>query len=178
MPAPLARIPPPVDTELEHWRPVPGFEGRYDVSDQGRIWTRAYGRCRKQSANDSGHWQVGLGNNPKVLWLVNRLVLTVFDGPCPEGMESLHRNNNPADNRISNLHWGTRSDNGNDRVRHGVHHMAVRDRCKNEHLYVDGSYRINAKGARECKLCDRDKMRHLRAKWGGKKKPAHADLTL
>ena len=25
---------------LEHWEPIPGYEGLYDISNQGRVWSR------------------------------------------------------------------------------------------------------------------------------------------
>ena len=34
-----------------------------------------------------------------------------FVGKCPEGMEVLHANGNPLDNRLENLRYGTRTEN-------------------------------------------------------------------
>ena len=39
--------------------------------------------------------------------LVHRLVLEAFVGPCPQGMQTLHADDNPANNCLSNLSWGT-----------------------------------------------------------------------
>ena len=39
--------------------------------------------------------------------LVHRLVLEAFVGPCPKGMQTLHADDDPANNRLSNLSWGT-----------------------------------------------------------------------
>lgn len=39
--------------------------------------------------------------------LVHRLVLEAFVGPCPDGMQTLHADDNPANNCLSNLSWGT-----------------------------------------------------------------------
>ena len=39
--------------------------------------------------------------------LVHRLVLSAFVGDCPEGMQCLHADDNPANNNLSNLSWGT-----------------------------------------------------------------------
>lgn len=40
-------------------------------------------------------------------------------GPCPKGEEVCHRNGNKTDCRLSNLRYGTHSENYADRVAHG-----------------------------------------------------------
>lgn len=52
-------------------------------------------------------------------WLLQRLVLEVFIGPCPEGMEARHLDGDIKNNRLDNLKWGTRKQNAKDKVRHG-----------------------------------------------------------
>jgi len=37
--------------------------------------------------------------------------MRTFVGNCPEGMEVLHKNGNPVDNRLENLRYGTRTEN-------------------------------------------------------------------
>lgn len=48
-----------------------------------------------------------------------RLVLEVFVGPCPEGMECCHRDDDTTNNHISNVYWGTHSQNMIDREING-----------------------------------------------------------
>lgn len=109
----------------EAWKDIPGFEGRYQVSDAGRVrslphrvrlvahgkeTTRlAPGHLLKPGTKSSGHVSVaiGKGNSRDV----HRLVLEAFVGPCPDGCEVLHLNHNPADNRLENLRYGTRGEN-------------------------------------------------------------------
>lgn len=55
---------------------------------------------------------------PKTM-LVHRLVLTAFVGPCPEGMECLHGDDDPSNNNLDNLRWGTPAENSADMVRRG-----------------------------------------------------------
>jgi hypothetical protein len=50
---------------------------------------------------------------------VHRLVLLTFLGPCPPGMECLHGDGDPANNRLDNLRWGTHKENVADTRRHG-----------------------------------------------------------
>jgi len=51
---------------------------------------------------------------------VHRLVMEAFVGPCPEGQEVLHDDNDTANNRRTNLRYGTRVENTADKFRHGT----------------------------------------------------------
>ncbi len=53
-------------------------------------------------------------------FLVHRLVLEAFVGPCPEGMEACHNDGDRLNNQISNLRWDTRKANQADRIKHGT----------------------------------------------------------
>ena len=47
-------------------------------------------------------------------------MLEAYVGPKPKGMETRHLNGNRQDNRLSNLSYGSHSDNQQDAVRHGT----------------------------------------------------------
>jgi hypothetical protein len=119
---------------IETWTPVPGFEGRYEVSDQGRVRSlnrlvlvlgggkKPYsslrqGRMLRPGASNYGHLSVVLGR--RKTRMVHDLVLRAFVGPPPPNHECCHNNGDPTDNRLSNLRWGTRSENNVDAVKHG-----------------------------------------------------------
>jgi hypothetical protein len=125
---------------VEEWRPVVGFEDGYEVSDLGRVRSidriKVYTRVDQYSGKtltvtrrhkgrilrpaphtESDHLMVVLGRRKNRD--VHRLVLEAFVGPCPPGQESLHDNDQSQDNRLSNLRWGTRSENLYDAVRNG-----------------------------------------------------------
>lgn len=117
----------------EEWRPVVGYEGYYEVSDWGRVrsvtrWVLGRagkyrlwrGRLLTLQLNPArgGCYQLrisklGVPNTVKV----HQLVMAAFVGPCPQGQEVLHWNDVATDNRLSNLRYGTRSDNLRDRYR-------------------------------------------------------------
>jgi hypothetical protein len=113
------------EIQVEVWKDLPGQEGRYQVSNTGSVRSLPHhvrlvakgkettrlspGRVLKPGTQQSGHLSVAIGKgNSRV---VHQLVLEAFVGPCPDGCEVLHLNHNPADNRLENLRYGTRSEN-------------------------------------------------------------------
>lgn len=113
------------------WRPVPGREGAYEVSDRGyvrsldRVVLRSDGRSRPfpgrlltPSQDKRGYLFVCLQRYHRSA--VHRLVLEAFRGPCPPGMETRHLDGCPRNNTLDNLVWGTHSENECDKFRHGT----------------------------------------------------------
>ena len=125
-----------LENTVEIWRDILGYEGRYQVSDEGRVrsldrrvrlWTlqggeqfvKKAGRVLTPGVLSTGHLYVFLGRGNRRA--VHRLVLETFEGPCPAGMECLHGPDaNPANNHRNNLRWGTRSENLKDDYVRGV----------------------------------------------------------
>lgn len=113
----------------ERWLPVVGFEGQYEVSDHGRVrslprvqfWRRTIcgkliegerhfsGKVLTPTPKKAGHMHVQLGRANR--FYVHHLVLNAFVGPAPAGHECLHWDDEPSNNHLSNLRWGTRSEN-------------------------------------------------------------------
>lgn len=157
------------------WKPVVGYEGFYEVSDDGqvrsidRVVPHASGSARRRgkvlspAASSSGHLRVALSRNGELRgFFVHRLVLTAFVGPCPEGRECCHKNGVSDDNRVENLYWGTRVDNCQDSIRHGTYTPPVNryvgtTACSQGHEYVPGSYTMRSANGRRCVICSRKK---------------------
>lgn len=60
------------------------------------------------------------------MYLVHRLVLEAFVGPCPPGMECRHfPDRDPTNNRLDNLSWATRKQNMEDKASHGTNRKGV-----------------------------------------------------
>lgn len=97
----------------EVWRTIQGAPG-YSVSSHGSI-SGPRGKLHPMKS-DSGHLYVFIHRKRQY---IHRLVLSVFFGPCPIGMECRHLDGNPENNNIQNLTWGTRQENADDRRRHG-----------------------------------------------------------
>lgn len=122
----------------EEWRSVVGFEGLYEVSDQGRV--RSLDRRVPVKRNGATHTkfyparelsQIPHPNDPYLrVWLssdgkvrpftVHALVASAFYGPRPDGKEVCHRDGNGRNNAASNLRYASRTHNREDSRRHGT----------------------------------------------------------
>lgn len=107
----------------EIWKPIPDFPG-YEVSDHGRV--RSYRRRGNKPplilrlTLSEGYPRVNLCRDGKSYRIrVHRLVLLVFVGPCPPGMESCHNDGIRTNIALTNLRWDTLSNNQLDRRKHG-----------------------------------------------------------
>ena len=111
----------------EIWKPIAGYENRYEVSSLGKIRSvnryitnkglkgRGYtlnGKQLKVCKANNGYYVVNLGRKTH---FVHRLVCEAFIGTIPKGMTVNHKDGNKANNRAENLEWLTIGDN----IRHG-----------------------------------------------------------
>nr|DAI81561.1 MAG TPA: homing endonuclease [Caudoviricetes sp.] len=121
----------------EQWKDIPGYEGRYQASTLGHIRSvshrvrignlRSGKECYRIMRGcvlkpgkycKSGHVSVVLGHKATGT-PVHQLIMLTFVGPPPAGMEVLHINGVPTDNQLSNLRYGTRTENILDVYRQG-----------------------------------------------------------
>lgn len=118
------------DRVTVEYRQVPGFPV-YRVGNDGSLWSRWAIGGRSQSKE----WRQLADAKPGVRWYRkdhlrepgkpprhvarHELVLEVFVGPCPPGMEACHANDETSNNRLDNLRWDTRRENSADRKRNG-----------------------------------------------------------
>lgn len=115
----------------EAYRPVVGYEGLYEVSNQGRVrslprpgkqrpW-RTYGGKLLTATIDHYYFVVGLQGSSRT---VHSLVAEAFLGPRPDGMVVRHGPNGPLDNSVENLSYGTQRQNIHDKKRDGTWQVA------------------------------------------------------
>jgi len=68
-----------------------------------------------------GYWAIDLQKNGRCYKkYIHRLILEAFVGLSPKGYQCRHLNGLKTDNRLSNLKWGTRAENQQDRELHGT----------------------------------------------------------
>ena len=116
-------------------KPVVGWEGLYEVSDTGRVFSllrqTAKGDFHPEiemhpSVTWAGYLSVCLYDNPRIKrYFVHTLVLTAFIGPKPFApgikYQTRHLDGNKKNNHLCNLKWGTAKENCDDRFKHGTH---------------------------------------------------------
>lgn len=116
----------------EEWRQCYGLSEGNEVSNLGRVrcW-RTIGsnhgsiasrpRLRKPVPVRKGYLSfVFYVNKKPMLRLAHRLVLEAFVGPRSPGEACRHMDGDPTNNALSNLAWGTYSENTQDQIRHGT----------------------------------------------------------
>lgn len=152
---------------VERWLPVVGFEGRYEVSNHGRVrslnhvFVRKDGRRHRWSGrilatplDDKGYPQVNIGRRAR---RVHTLVLEAFVGLRPSELDCCHGDGDPTNNSLTNLRWDTPTANAQDAIRHGTNAFSSRARCKRNHLLVEPNLMPSAaeSGWRGCLACNR-----------------------
>lgn len=110
----------------EVWKEIPGYEGLYEASSEGRIRVldrvvsqlRPYGRVTfvkrglvlRQKRTKSGYMNIGLTKNGKQhTYRVHRLVMAAFYGTS--NLHVNHINEIRDDNRLENLEYMTCQEN-------------------------------------------------------------------
>jgi hypothetical protein len=115
-----------ISTE-EIWKDIPGYEGKYKISNYGKVvsysWTRFFGTDNKARIdypeiqkkihiNKDGYPVVGLSIKGKEKkFRVHKLVALTFI-PNPENKPEVnHKDANKQNNHVNNLEWATHQEN-------------------------------------------------------------------
>lgn len=122
----------------EIWKTIPDTNNLYMISNLGRVKRIKYIQFKVKFGRS---WRIITRNkgyvNPhnhggylsvnmvicKGVWLrstIHKLVLEAFVGPCPNGMQCRHLDDDKTNNCIKNLCWGTQSENDRDAYKNGV----------------------------------------------------------
>jgi hypothetical protein len=112
-------------SDFEIWKDIVGWEGKYQISNWGRV--KSVSRkvcnailCRTQpeqimvlSKNNNGYMYILLRNKQiRKKYYIHRLVAEAFFvKKNPESDQVNHKNKNRTDNHYSNLEWCTQTEN-------------------------------------------------------------------
>lgn len=109
----------------EIWKPIKGFEGKYAVSNRGRVMNLKTGRVLKHRIDGIGYEYVSLcrsnGTKPKNI-TIHRLIATTFIDNPDNLPEVNHIDECKTNNNIENLEWVSASQN----QRHSAHTKSCR----------------------------------------------------
>ena len=155
---------------IEEWREIPGYDGRYQASNLGRVKSVARtqvmsdGRIRPvkerilSTSKASKYQTLSLYTGPKTRKspTLHSVIASAFLGPRPNGMVVCHNDGNRDNNRADNLRYDTQSANVFDSVGHGAHPEAKLTHCKRGHPF-DGHNLVERETKRgkirRCRQC-------------------------
>jgi hypothetical protein len=125
---------------MAEWRSIPGYEGRYEVSDEGQVQSCARiilqmrrdrsavvhrpwkARIMSPRITPKGYLRVALYSGASIghTYEIQVLVALAFIGPRPEGTQVCHNDGKPGNCRLENLRYDTPKGNVADSVVHGT----------------------------------------------------------
>lgn len=156
------------DAVSEQWRPIPGYEDLYSVSDLGRVRREGGGsgarpgRIVTPVLGRQGYYVVQLWRHSKRFpTTVHALVAAAFIGSRPAGAYVNHIDGQKRNNRVVNLEYVTPGENSAHAYRTGlrVASSSLKTHCPKGHPYDETNTYIDPAGTRQCRACRRERAR-------------------
>lgn len=104
---------------MSYWKNIMGFP-EYEINIIGQVWSWKGFKFLKTSTTHGYHHVCLCKNNKKYTKRIHILVLDNFRGKKPNDFEARHLDGNKDNNKLSNLKWGTKKENGKDKIKHGT----------------------------------------------------------
>lgn len=108
---------------VEEWRDIEGYNGKYQVSDWGRVKSTYRNKPLGERKIQKGYVQVALYKNHKPTYkLVHRLVADAFI-PNPNNLPQInHKDECKTNNSVENLEWCSNAYNSS----YGTHYERIK----------------------------------------------------
>ena len=125
----------------EIWKDIEGYEGLYQISNLGRVWSVRKEIYRKPTIV-SGYYGVSLTKDGQFdIFTIHRLVAKAFI-PNPLNLPQVnHKDENKLNNRVDNLEWCTAKYNSN----YGSRNSKIGDKSRGHRLTDEAKKRISEK---------------------------------
>lgn len=109
----------------EVWKPIKGFEDKYEVSNFGRVRNKTTNHIYKMTNQYGDYFSIILYDGvKKKTTRVHRLVAEAFI-PNPNNYSCVnHKDMNKQNNCVENLEWCTQSYNSNHAIQNGANTMS------------------------------------------------------
>lgn len=115
---------------MEIWKDIEGFEGLYQISDKGRVYSTRREKTLTPKVNRYGYYEVCLWNGKNNYRTIHRLVAQAFLDKDETRNVVNHKDMNKKNNDVSNLEWATVQEN----TKHAYDNSETyRKRCKELH---------------------------------------------
>ena len=110
---------------FENMKDIPGFEGLYAATKEGKIWSHTNKKFRKISTDSRGYCHLGLCKKGVVKnYMLHRLVALTYI-PNRKNLPHInHKNCTKGDNDVKNLEWCTAKENIQHAIINNLRHPA------------------------------------------------------
>ena len=107
----------------EVWKDIKGYEGKYQVSNYGRIRNINSNKILKPNKHKTGYLNIDLHGKNKYMPYIHVLVANAFIEKPNDTVEVNHIDGNKENNCVDNLEWVTKSQN----IIHAYEHNLRKD---------------------------------------------------
>lgn len=93
--------------ENGEWRDIPGYEGRYKICTDGRVYSAERHQEIKPYVHHTGYLCVNLlaEDGRRRLHNIHRLLAVTFIGPAPRSTHAHHKDENKLNNSLDNIEY-------------------------------------------------------------------------
>ena len=98
---------------MELFRDIAGYEGKYQITSWGRVYSVDSQKYLKPEVNEKGYLRVDLyaENGKRTHYKIHRLVADAFIENKYDKPQINHKDGNKQNNSVTNLEWVTDSEN-------------------------------------------------------------------